>query len=98
MEGVVEVAVGAEADDDVVEGVVDMDVGEIVVVDKTEVGLVGQVDGKSVEADEIADVVNIETKTDSMMDFDLAGGEVVGDIVEADVDCRRVHVYEAGGG
>ena len=42
---------GAEAADDVVEGVVDVDVGEIVVVDKTEVGSVGQVDGKSVEAD-----------------------------------------------
>ena len=89
---------GAEADDDVVEGVVDVDVGEIVVVDKTEVGSVGQVDGKSVEADEIVDVVNIETETDLMMDVDLAGGEVVGDIVKADVDCRRVRVGEAGGG
>ena len=38
------------------------------------------------EEDEIADVVNIETETDSMMDVDLAGGEVVGDIVQADVD------------
>jgi len=90
--------VGAEADDDVVEGVVDVDVGEIVVVDKTEVGPVGQVDGKSVEAGEIADVVNIETETDSMTDVNLAGGEVVGDIVKADVDCRRVRVGEAGGG
>ena len=89
---------GAEADDDVVEGVVDVDVGEIVVVDKTEVRPVGQVDGKSVEADEIADVVNIESETDSMTDVDLAGGEVVGDIVEADVDCGCVHVSEAGGG
>ena len=44
------------------------------------------------------DVVNIKIETDSMMDVDLAGGEVVGDIVEADVDCRRVHVGEAGGG
>jgi len=75
-----------------------VDVGEIVVVDKTEVGSVGQVDGKSVEADEIVDVVNIETETDSMMDVDLAGGEVVGDIVKVDVDCRRVRVGEAGGG
>ncbi len=65
---------GAEADDDVAEGVVDVDVGEIVVVDKTEVGPVGQVDGKSVEAGEIADVVNIETETDSMTDVNLAGG------------------------
>ena len=63
----------AEADDDVVEGVVDVDVGEIVVVDKTKVGSVGQVDGKSVEADEIVDVVNIKMETDSMMDVDLAG-------------------------
>ena len=75
-----------------------MDVGEIVVVDKTEVGPVGQVDGKSVEAGEIADVVNIERETDSMTDVNLAGGEVVGDIVKADVDCRRVRVGEAGGG
>ena len=75
-----------------------MDVGEIVVVDKTEVGPVGQVDGKSVEAGEIAGAVNIETETDSMTDVDLAGGEVVGDIVEADIDFRRVHVGEAGGG
>ena len=98
MEGVVEVAVGAEADDDVVEGVLDVDKGEIVVVDKTEVGPVGQVDGKSVEAGEIADAVYIETETDSMTDVNLAGGEVVGDIVKADVDCRRVRVGEAGGG
>ncbi len=89
---------GTEADDDVDEGVVDVDVGEIVVVDQTKVGPDGQVDRKSAEADEIADVVNIETDTDWITDVDLAGGEVVGHIVEAGVDCRRVCVGEAGGG
>jgi hypothetical protein len=90
--------VGSDADDDVVEEVADGAVGEIVVVGKTEVGPVGQVDGKFVEADEIVGVENVETEADSMSDVDLALGEVVGDTVEADVDCRRVRVGEAGAG